>query len=376
MSEQIYEPDENFKFENLILTSPTVISGGNYFIKFLMDKCPLYIQVPKCVTKQGLIKAGKKIYCDLMFTNENESFIRWMEDLENYCQDYIFKNREQWFETDLEKHDIENSFTSPLKIFKSGKFYISRTNVPTRLGKCILKIFDENENNVNIDDIKESTNVITILEIQGIKCSARNFQIEIEIKQMMVLKPCKLFERCVIKGTSKSTADLYDDVIKNDTNNLGNNDQENIPENISENIPENISENIQENIQENIPENIQENIPENIQEEPPKESLEYVEPPSKVIKTYNPDILEEIDFNLDNLGTDSVNLKKPNDVYYDMYREARRKAKMARNVALSAYLEAKKIKNMYMLDEINDNDDLSESDLEDDSFNFENENEK
>ena len=69
-------------------------------------------------------------------------------------------------------------------------------------------------------------------------------------------------------------------------------------------------------------------------------------------------------------------MKKPNDVYYDMYREARRKAKMARNVALSAYLEAKKIKNMYMLDEINDNDDLSESDLEDDSFNFENENEK
>ena len=58
-----------------------------------------------------------------------------------------------------------------------------------------------------------------------------------------------------------------------------------------------------------------------------------------------------------------------------MYREARRKAKLARNLALSAYLEAKKIKNMYMLDEINDNDDQSESDLEDDSLNFENENE-
>ena len=57
-----------------------------------------------------------------------------------------------------------------------------------------------------------------------------------------------------------------------------------------------------------------------------------------------------------------------------MYREARRKAKLARNLALSAYLEAKKIKNMYMLDEINDNDDQSESDLEDDSLNFENEN--
>ena len=136
MEENIFEPDESFKFNNLILTTPIVVSGGNYFIKFLVDKSPLYIQAPKCITKQGISKAGKKYCCDLMFTNENESFIRWMEDLENYCQDYIFKNREQWFETDLEKHDIENSFTSPLKLFKSGKYYISRTNVPTRLGKC------------------------------------------------------------------------------------------------------------------------------------------------------------------------------------------------------------------------------------------------
>jgi hypothetical protein len=44
-----------------------------------------------------------------------------------------------------------------------------------------------------------------------------------------------------------------------------------------------------------------------------------------------------------------------------MYREARRKAKIAKDLALSSYLEAKRIKNMYMLDEIEESDD---SDLE------------
>jgi hypothetical protein len=44
-----------------------------------------------------------------------------------------------------------------------------------------------------------------------------------------------------------------------------------------------------------------------------------------------------------------------------MYREARRKAKIARDLALSAYLEAKRIKNTYMLNDIEDSD---ESDLE------------
>jgi hypothetical protein len=40
-----------------------------------------------------------------------------------------------------------------------------------------------------------------------------------------------------------------------------------------------------------------------------------------------------------------------------MYKEARKKAKLARDLALSSYLEAKKIKNTYMLEDISDSDD-------------------
>jgi hypothetical protein len=47
-----------------------------------------------------------------------------------------------------------------------------------------------------------------------------------------------------------------------------------------------------------------------------------------------------------------------------MYREACRKAKIARDLALSSYLEAKRIKNTYMLEDLTDSD---ESDLEQDS---------
>jgi hypothetical protein len=76
----------------------------------------------------------------------------------------------------------------------------------------------------------------------------------------------------------------------------------------------------------------------------------------------NEDGIEEIDFHLDDLKNDEpFQIKKRNDVYYEMYREARRKAKIARDLALSSYLEAKRIKNTYMLDDIDDSDD---SDLE------------
>jgi hypothetical protein len=68
--------------------------------------------------------------------------------------------------------------------------------------------------------------------------------------------------------------------------------------------------------------------------------------------------------------SETVSLKKRNDVYYEMYKEARQKAKVARDLALSAYLEAKRIKNTYMLDDIidsSDDDDSEDGDDEDEN---------
>ena len=77
------------------------------------------------------------------------------------------------------------------------------------------------------------------------------------------------------------------------------------------------------------------------------------------------DEIEEIQLNLVEItDNETFQIKKRNDVYYEMYREARKKAKIARDLALSSYLEAKRIKNTYMLDDIKDSD--SDIELQDD----------
>jgi hypothetical protein len=79
----------------------------------------------------------------------------------------------------------------------------------------------------------------------------------------------------------------------------------------------------------------------------------------------------ELSIPLEN-NLDTITLKKPNEVYYKIYKEARNKAKEAKKLAIIAYLEAKNIKKTYMLDELDysDNDfdneieEVSESELE------------
>ena len=51
-----------------------------------------------------------------------------------------------------------------------------------------------------------------------------------------------------------------------------------------------------------------------------------------------------------------IEIKKRNDIYYEMYKDALRKAKMAKDLALNSFLEAKRIKNTYMLDDLDDSD--------------------
>jgi hypothetical protein len=338
--DQIYETTNKFNFNELHIGKPLSSSTGVFICRYSIHEKPLYIQPPKCTIKQMVTKTGKRMYCDLVFHQENEQFIQWMENLENSSQKMIYTNREKWFQSELEMDDIENSFTSPMKIYKSGKSYIVRTSIPNRLGKPMLKIYDEDEKDILYDEIKEGSNVMVILEVQGIRCSARSFQIEIELKQMMVMKPSDLFNTCIFK---KKTNENKQSEMQEESFVIR--ESKTIDENLGKDItPHVLSTDVNDN-----------DISETIVTEPPVEIK---------IDTSSQDMNElcEVDFNLDEMPeTETISIKQRNDVYYKMYREAREKAKIARDLALSAYLEAKRIKNTYMLDDIIDSSDSEES---------------
>jgi hypothetical protein len=356
--DNIHEATRDFQFNQLSLISPTSISGGAHFSKILMNKLPLYIQTPKCKTKQGIVKSGKKMYSDLVFTHDDEEFIQWLETLETTIRKLIFDNRTKWFDIELSEEDIENYFAPTIKIFKSGKMYLLRVNANSKTSGAItvsnMKIYDENEQPVEMDTIDDKTTMITIVEIQGVKCSSKSFQIEIEIKQIMVLKPVDLFQKCIIKSSNHAPVVLGS-----------------LPEPLEENmkvIPTTVLKPMEEPpikiaIDEKpaeIEQKVEQKVEQNKEIEGDGEDDADADD-NDTIKILGDDVAE-VDLDLDNLEeSDTFHLKEKTEVYYEMYREARRKAKLAKSLALSSFMEARRIKNLYMLDDIDDSD----SDLED-----------
>lgn len=380
--ENIYSTNDEFDafdFSKMELTKPIPVLGGNHFIKFLVKNgSQLYVQPPACISKQGIVKVGKKHYCDLMFTNENEHFIRWMENLEIHCHKYIYENRAKWFDNEMELHDIENYFTSPIKLYKSGKYYTIRANIQTILDKPKLKIYNEDGEEVEYSAITSTAQLMTIIEVQGIRCSARSFQIDMEIKQAMVLKPANLFDRCLFKQSATVVGGTSSGLVKSHEVREHVIATSNLVDVIADKPP--MSEPLIEEQEQNatapdlgIFVKTDENEPAKAsvsQSEPlPEPDVSTTEPPKKEDKMENigSDEMQEVVFHLDELPeNDQITLKNRNDVYYEMYREARRKAKYARELALASYLEAKNIKNKYMLDDIGDSDESDNSDLESD----------
>lgn len=366
--EGIHEANDTFNFENLRLSKPIAQTSTGFLSKYTMNENPLYVQPPKCYVKQFANSKGKKMYCDLVFQHENEQFIHWIENLESRSHKLIHEKKDAWFNSDIDMGDIEECFVSPLKIYKSGRSYIVRTMIQSSLGKPQIKIYDENENDVSYEDVKEDTPVMVILEFNGIRCSTRSFQMEIEIKQMLVMKPKNLFNSCIlIKENNDETKEtieegpVVNDVVESyeEKEPVVNEHVESYEEkdHVESPVVNDLVESVEEKGLSLENQDIGQEDNQEEEEDQDEESLE-----TQPIKIDTTEELCEVDLDLDEIDieggepTEVISIKNKNDVYYKMYQEAREKAKVARDLALSAYLEAKRIKNEYMLDVDSDSD--------------------
>ena len=338
MTNNIRSGDRNFDFSKIHLGNPHALQGGSYFSKILYGSTDesVYIQTPKCKCNKGIIKTGKKEYIDILLTNDNSNFVEWMNHLEENIQNIIYNKRESWFanQDELSLDDIQSFFTPPIKVYK-GTNYLVRCYINSNKGTInTLNIFDESQCPKEKEDVTEQCEMISIIEIQGLRFSQKNFQIDITVKQIMLLPKVPLFSQCLIE--TKTNPDMEDN--KNDILSM---------------TPE--IENEKREI---------ENEKREIENEKREIENEKSEIEINLQSTEDYSGLEEI--NLEESGLQNievVTLKKPDEIYYEMYKEAKEKATKLRKEALEAFLKAKQIKNKYSLEESDDDEDSEEEEL-------------
>lgn len=206
----IHYTSDPFDFTELSLSKPIALQGGSFFSKIQKKTEPLYLYSPKCHTS-GIMASGSKQYADLVFT-QDASFVQWMDSLEERIQALIFENRHAWFVTEsIDLDDIQHAFMPILK-FKNGQ-YILRGNILIRKHPWeeSLQIYNERECLLPQTSVKDS-NVVSILDIHGLKFNDKSFQVVVYLRQVVVLTP-SLFSECKIKLKEEVPIDISESIL-------------------------------------------------------------------------------------------------------------------------------------------------------------------
>jgi len=398
--ENIIQPNNmvNFDFSNISLKNPKPIQGGSFFSTIKNNNEALIIQTPKIKTKKGITHTNKHIYTDLVFENEDNEFIDWVENLQENVRDIILTKSETWFNDPVTLDEIEYNWNDSFRTYKQTK-QLLRTFIHKNKGvsSSILKVYDSDYKSKHINDIKPETPIICILEILGLKFTNTTFQVDFCLRQVMILENKPIFNEPLIKiSREKVSKEIIGEknvkfnekpeeiTLENNiesVNNLEGVVQDKKVEVEIEEVLDTSSNTLSENLEEVLideSKNLVEINNEPKKEETSSENNEISQFVDKVKEVNLDDLekeeetnevekkneeLQEVNLTFDE--DDAITLKNPNEIYLDIYRQAREKAKKAKQEAIKAYLEAKRIKELYMLEIVDSSED--ESDSEDDS---------
>ena len=198
MNKEKYECDKNFPFDSLYLANPSGLQGGAYFSKIKINDERILLQIPKCQTKNGIHITEKKIYTDLMHSSDKESFQVWIDTFTSKIKELLYEKKDIWFSNDMSSDDIDFFWKDVLRKYKK-KFTLLRCYVKkSKYKNTSVMVYDEEENNLELTDIKAEQTIIPLVEITGLKFNSQSFIIEFTLKQIMVLSDQIEKKKCLI----------------------------------------------------------------------------------------------------------------------------------------------------------------------------------
>ena len=411
-----YEVNEDFPFDQLSLNSPNAMQGGGaYFTKITVDTNPLYVQLPRSSSKNGIVTTKRSHYIDLTYDLNNCSVVKsWLDSLEVKCKDMIDEKKALWFSGDVNRSDIESMMADTYREINSIGVLAIRCKIDTsrRTNNIKCKIYNEDETEItDLSVIDKDSVIIPLVAVEGMKFTGRSIDLEFKIVQIMVLDKEEVKDNaCLIKRKNKQLSkDSSGDVVKIDmaalreSNKASNNPDESDSSTTSNKSTssdkatstepatdkgelqevqldvENVSANSDEEDDDDsasattntsqatsiaAPEGLEE-ITLSLEEDDKSPDVKgdvtlgsLTDLPDELVENAKKEVVEGIqEIQLEATDEEAIKLKQPQEVYIEIYRAAKAKAKKLKQAAMEAYLEVKQIKTNYMLDNLDESDD-------------------
>ena len=360
-----YEPNDQFPFDQMSLADPQALQGGSYFSRLSINSSAVVVQFPECGTKEGVVKTARSKYVDLAYpTDMSGGLAQWLERFESSIKGKVLERKASWFSNEISEGDLDSMLNPMSRTLLTKKRLLIRAqiDVEKRTGKNKCLAYDEQEREVALDDLTKDDSIIPLVTVEGIKFTSRSFDIEVKVTQVMRMDK-KTLPTCRIKrggaNEEKETfaeAERQEDKLEKIVLEVGD-PQVGAGEATEDDVTE-ISLDAH-----SLGSEPTESDAGSVYDEDGRPALEIADSVEiEDIEDVTEGGLVEVDPEIKDT-TEGITLKKPQEVYYEIYKAARERAKQMRQAAIEAFLEAKQIKEKYMLRDLDDSESEGDSQL-------------
>lgn len=164
---------------------------------------PFYLQTSKLdiITDCNELNS-KNPSIEFEIPKNNLDIYNTFHDLDEKLIRMTYENSVEWFKQKIPLDVIDDMYKRICKPIKRNKNPNIRFKLPIIQNKIVCKMYNQNKEFINVEDIKPNSNSILILHIRGIKFMRQQYQYDIHITQMKVFIPIEnkfvIPEECLI----------------------------------------------------------------------------------------------------------------------------------------------------------------------------------
>ena len=153
----------------ITFSSPTRVKGGSYMSIPTYQGKKIYIQTPRLLNTNGIVKNDNRSYLELEFDKSHWSFYEFITDIDDYNIIQIQKNSENWFSKEFPLDIVEEFYKSPVKVGRGKKPPSLKIKVPISRGQISCAIYDKANQLIRYSDIPNKSKILCVLCLTGLR---------------------------------------------------------------------------------------------------------------------------------------------------------------------------------------------------------------
>ena len=189
----------NIRYHEPVKTAGGCLISRTYY-KYKSEEIPIYIQTPRLKVNSNLEILDSKTYLELELDKKHINFYEFINNIDDQNIRETYKNSEDWFQEKLPMDVVDDFYKTNIKMRKYNKSPIVKFKIPLykNSSRKSCDIFGDDLKPVDVSEIKQNTDVICILELEGIKFFKQRFETEWKVVQLRVYKPKEEVIPCLI----------------------------------------------------------------------------------------------------------------------------------------------------------------------------------